>query len=230
MEHKEKNGFTPLEEPYGAVCRRVGPVDDHSVKQVCKQPFAGQSFLTGFTLIEILVVIFIIAILAGMLLPILMSARKEGLSTKCKSNLRQFGIGFEMFKTNNNEMLPGGLTQLYPEYCDDMNLFLCPADVSRGAEGGKPELVDNEPWEHETDEPGSSYFYEFSSVACGWGYGSYLGDGSVTDAEVDSNGDGTVSWSEAKYYQLYNGDTSQTTPGPYPPDRFPVRSSQPADT
>ncbi len=177
----------------------------------------------GFTLIEILVVIFIIAILAGMLLPILMSARKEGLAAKCKSNLRQFGIGFEMFKTNNKEMLPGGLTQLYPEYCDDMKVFLCPADVSRGAEGGKPDVVDDEDWEHETDEPGSSYFYEFSSVACGWGYGSYLGDGSVTDAELDSNGDGTVSWSEAKYYQLYNGDTSQDGgPSPYPPDRFPV--------
>jgi prepilin-type N-terminal cleavage/methylation domain-containing protein/prepilin-type processing-associated H-X9-DG protein len=51
----------------------------------------------AFTLIELLVVVAVLGILGALLLPALASAKRAGISAKCKSNLRQIGIALSLY-------------------------------------------------------------------------------------------------------------------------------------
>jgi prepilin-type N-terminal cleavage/methylation domain-containing protein len=60
----------------------------------------------AFTLIEILVVIAIIAVLAGILFPVFQGARKRSYETTCFSNLRQVGLAIGMYAHDYDDKYP----------------------------------------------------------------------------------------------------------------------------
>jgi prepilin-type N-terminal cleavage/methylation domain-containing protein/prepilin-type processing-associated H-X9-DG protein len=61
---------------------------------------------SGFTLIELLVVVAIIALLISILLPSLSRAREQAKLVACSSNLKQLGIGVQMYANDWNGVWP----------------------------------------------------------------------------------------------------------------------------
>ncbi len=100
----------------------------------------------GFTLLELLVVVAIIAILAALLLPTLAASKETAKRTQCLSNLRQIGVGMALFADAENGLYPesGGvifwdetdpitkkqswMQQIYP-YLSTTNVLHCPSDI-----------------------------------------------------------------------------------------------------
>jgi len=62
----------------------------------------------GFTLVELLVVIGIIAVLIAILLPALSSARESARRVACGSQLRQWGMALNMYANENKDWFPYG--------------------------------------------------------------------------------------------------------------------------
>jgi prepilin-type N-terminal cleavage/methylation domain-containing protein len=65
----------------------------------------------AFTLVELLIVIVIISMLAGLLIPAVNYAREAARRAHCMNNQKNLGIGIINYATNNNG-LPGALNQL----------------------------------------------------------------------------------------------------------------------
>ena len=97
----------------------------------------------GFTLIEILVVIAIIAILAAILFPVFARARENARRASCQSNLKQIGLGMAQYSQDYDEkMVPlvlpyqtniSGNSNLAPwrtliqPYVKNYQVFTCPS-------------------------------------------------------------------------------------------------------
>ncbi len=103
---------------------------------------------SGFTLVEILVAICIIAILTAVLIPVARHLREKKARAVCQSKLRAIALALHMYADDSDEMFPceGGpnvrtftgkspeplsglrsLRLLYPTYVYNHRLFQCPA-------------------------------------------------------------------------------------------------------
>lgn len=124
----------------------------------------------GFTLVELLVTIGVIALLIGLLMPVLAKAREKGNQTVCMGQLRDIGALFQMYLTDSKNRLPRVNTMpsvqpplntapsivelLSPHIKGSTKVFQCRSDRIKQPSAGAPSG-----FETYYEREGSSYMY-----------------------------------------------------------------------
>lgn len=184
----------------------------------------------GFTLLELLVVIGIIAIIAAILFPVMMRAKQSGKQSACLSNLRQIGGAFGSYMADSDDKWPRGVDpadkytpQIWDEfpdfqreipniplmhdlllsYCPSLKVWECGADKGQVLDDVSFEPMDTRPSTFE--KYGTSYFYRTELTV------RNLSGTSLEDlANINVYFDGSGAWhTNGKY--LFEDDTFDQT-------------------
>lgn len=91
----------------------------------------------GFTLLELLTVLLIIALLAALLVPVIMAARGYSQRTVCASNLRQLYSAWAMYLSDYQGSSTDWRTwppnlRAFENYVKDRRVYICPRDPAEG--------------------------------------------------------------------------------------------------
>jgi prepilin-type N-terminal cleavage/methylation domain-containing protein len=180
----------------------------------------------GFTMIELLVVISVIVLLAGLLLPVISLVRRLANDVKCGSQLQQIAAAVEVYKGDNDGAFPEKLNDSDPNSTADLfhrngplkglqKILICPFDPKHGQDpfmGRAPPPT----WDDLSliKEPNSSYDYETSREYL---IQKYI-DGFFQDIPVGQrpglNTSGAT-WVAGKHHQLQFGNLKSDGSGTY---------------
>ena len=154
----------------------------------------------GFTLVELLVSLAIVAMLAAISVAAFGRARERARQATCASNMKQVGLGVMMYKQDNDEYYPCGLIPGGPlangdgaepgygagwagsvnTYVRNANVFACPDDTTLPGEGAHVVSYAMNQWlpsRHAASLTLASETVELFEVKSSWTYLSYPDEG-----------------------------------------------------
>ena len=185
--------------------------------------------LSGFTLIEILVVIAILAIIVAILVPVIMRAKNSAKQSSCIQNLRQIGQAFTMYMNDYDDRWPLGLdpadkytpqiwasfpdfyTQipylplmhdLLRAYVESREIWHCPADKGQEIDDVSFELLYASP--SSFAQFGTSYYYRTELTVK-----QFMGTSVQNLAEINVYFDGSGAWHTSKQLLLKDESVSE---------------------
>lgn len=82
----------------------------------CRNEVPASACRRAFTLVELLVVIAIISVLLSILIPSLHKARSSALRVACSHNLKQIGLGIDMYLGDHDNLYPCAQDPVDPNY------------------------------------------------------------------------------------------------------------------
>ena len=136
-----------------------------------KLKFESSRYRRGFTLLELLLTIAIIAVLVALLIPVLARAKDKSRAMQCTGNLRQWGLAMRMYADDFDDYLPrrGQGVQtlaLINRPTDWFNAlpayFTLPAYADLVANGQKPAAGDHNVFIcPDATDPGGTYFLPY---------------------------------------------------------------------
>lgn len=142
---------------------------------------------SGFTLVELLVVIGIIALLISILLPTLSRAQVAARTTASLSNLRQIGLALQMYRNDNQGYFPVAAFQSRPDrprfrWVDALFNYLQVTEIYFSPNLSEDERQRmNKPFFHTTDGVNNPGILPTTKFYGGYGYNwQYLGNGRET--------------------------------------------------
>ena len=110
---------------------------DPTIPTTCRRPD-----VRGFTLVELLVVMTIIGIMAGMIMPQISKSLEKVRRTACSSNLRQVGLALHAYAQDNEGRYPftgsagdsanKHFALMFPRWINKEGVFLCRSAATRG--------------------------------------------------------------------------------------------------
>jgi len=179
--------------------------------------------LSGFTVVELLVAIGVLAILGAVILSVFTSAREKARQTTCLSNLRQLAIAVRQYAQDNNDIIPpynshfqgtftdgtkmqdhgAELVTCLTSYVHDRDIWFCPSDI----------------YAHTTSTAGyvnhrvTSYATSLAWYAKGWVLGRQSIDYPGSASSQASRAQGPVLFTDALWG--INRSSQDETPPPY---------------